>query len=81
MIFRTLNKHKSFKESSDPQKHILKHIFLFAANGNMGLYLRYKPKTIFFTLKKIIPIEDLKSDFEKKSLFIFISQHFLFILH
>lgn len=33
--------------------------------------MRHKPKTIFFTLKKIIPIEDLKSDFVEKSLFNF----------
>jgi len=50
------------------QKHILKHIFLFATSQNINLYLWHKPKTIFFTLK-IIPIEDLKSDFVKKSLF------------
>ena len=44
----------------------------------MGLYLRHKPKTIFFTLKKIIPIEDLKSDFVEKSLFNFY-MNFLFV--
>ena len=35
------------------QKHILKHIFLFAPNKILGVYLRRKPKTIFFTLKKL----------------------------
>ena len=37
----------------------------------MTVSLRHKPKTIFFTLKNIIPIEDLKSDFAEKSLFNF----------